>query len=223
MPFCSECGYQVNAEAKFCRSCGAALSGSPALETGGSETVQQIADSEVAAGQPNLASLGRRFGAHLLDAIVVAVLFWMIGSQVAETVGGSTASGFELEGTPALVVILLTFVASLFYMSLTEGLWNGQSLGKKLMGIAVVGEDGKRCRFSQALKRNILRLVDGFALYIVGLVLAWRSEKNQRFGDRMAGTLVVRLTKGAKRAADADDAKARVRFSMGTGSSYVDT
>ena len=111
---------------------------------------------------------------------------------------------------------------SLAYMSLTEAYWNGQSFGKKLFGIQVVGEDGTPCTLRQALARNILRLVDGFVFYLVGLFLALNSEKRQRLGDRVARTVVVQRKPDP--AVKDGEGKSKIRFSMGTssGADYVD-
>jgi uncharacterized RDD family membrane protein YckC len=43
-----------------------------------------------------------------------------------------------------------------------------------------------------AIVRNVLRLVDGFLFYLIGAIAVWASEKKQRLGDRVAGTIVVR-------------------------------
>jgi len=40
--------------------------------------------------------------------------------------------------------------------------------------------------------RNLLRLVDGIALYTVGIILILKSEQGQRLGDRLAGTVIER-------------------------------
>jgi uncharacterized RDD family membrane protein YckC len=45
-----------------------------------------------------------------------------------------------------------------------------------------------------ALIRNILRIVDGLFVYLVGAILVWKSDKRQRLGDRVAHTVVVRAS-----------------------------
>jgi len=44
----------------------------------------------------------------------------------------------------------------------------------------------------QAFKRNILRIIDGLFAYLIGAVLIWRSDKQQRLGDSYAMTVVVK-------------------------------
>jgi uncharacterized RDD family membrane protein YckC len=68
----------------------------------------------------------------------------------------------------------------------------GMTVGKRLVGIRVVAEDGEHAGLGPAVIRNLLRLVDGLFFYLVGAVFALTSPRGQRLGDRAAGTLVVR-------------------------------
>ncbi|PTD94466.1 hypothetical protein C9439_02305 [archaeon SCG-AAA382B04] len=67
----------------------------------------------------------------------------------------------------------------------------GQTLGKMLTGIKVVKQDGSPCDFSSSLIRNLLRVVDGIFVYVVGALFIAQSDKDQRLGDRIANTVVV--------------------------------
>jgi len=68
----------------------------------------------------------------------------------------------------------------------------GATLGKRLVGIRVVGEDGEHVTFGAAVVRNLVRLVDALFFYLVGFVSALLSARGQRLGDRAARTIVVR-------------------------------
>jgi uncharacterized RDD family membrane protein YckC len=70
----------------------------------------------------------------------------------------------------------------------------GQTLGKRLLGIRVVNQDGSRVSFGASFIRNILRIVDALpVLYIVGLITVLATgERRQRVGDLAARTRVVR-------------------------------
>jgi len=70
---------------------------------------------------------------------------------------------------------------------------NGQSIGKKLMHIKVIGEDGGRPALHQYLIRWLTRPFDIiFSLGLTGLLTTVLSKKNQRLGDMAAGTLVIK-------------------------------
>lgn len=79
---------------------------------------------------------------------------------------------------------------------LMEIIWRGQTVGKKVLGLRVVDEQGLKLRISQVVIRNLLRFVDMLpALYAVGGVVSLFSPRAQRLGDLAAGTVVVRSIK----------------------------
>ena len=86
---------------------------------------------------------------------------------------------------------LLWIVFFLVYYVYMEGS-RGQTIGKMLTRIKVVSEDGGKINMNQALIRNVLRIIDAIAFYLVGAVLIWRSEKKQRLGDSVAKTIVIK-------------------------------
>ncbi|MBW3666803.1 MAG: RDD family protein, partial [Actinobacteria bacterium] len=60
-------------------------------------------------------------------------------------------------------------------------------------GQRVVMEDGSPVDWRASTIRNVLRVVDVLPLfYLVGAILVWNSDRRQRLGDRVAGTVVVR-------------------------------
>ena len=86
------------------------------------------------------------------------------------------------------------WLAGAAYWLLRDGFFEGQSIGKRLMGLkVVVGEHRARCRFSHSALRNllwgipILNLVMGF----IGLQKLFRDRAGRHWGDRLADTRVV--------------------------------
>ncbi|HVJ12781.1 MAG TPA: RDD family protein, partial [Burkholderiales bacterium] len=73
-----------------------------------------------------------------------------------------------------------------------EARWNGQTPGKRAMGIAVLNDDGTPLRWPGALTRNLLRAVDFLPfLYGIGLAAMLINRDFKRLGDLAAGTVVV--------------------------------
>lgn len=132
-----------------------------------------------------LAGLGSRALAHLLDVIlIVAALFGIVSL---------TQLVLVLEpGLYQAVVMMSAALGPFLYFILLEGLWNGQTLGKKATGLRVRLADGTPVTFQAALGRNLLRPADVIPLtYLVGLIAVFTNPKAQRIGDLVAGTIVV--------------------------------
>ena len=133
-----------------------------------------------------LAGPGSRLAAWLVDLSVVLLLVSLLG-----TVMGFAALWF---GSYALAVYgVASFVLFMGYWIVLEMRWQGRTLGKRLLGLRVVGELGLPLDFSQVLLRNLLRTVDlvpgaaGVAVLFCAL-----QRHHRRLGDLVAGTLVVR-------------------------------
>jgi len=143
-----------------------------------------------------LASIGNRFLACAVDhglqvgaiLLVVLVFFWT---------GYLTRLGDRLSEAPKwilAVVIILMFVLWSGYFALFEWLWNGQTPGKRMLKLRVIREDGRPVTLWEAAARNLLRTFDmmPFPFYSIGLVSVFLSSRDQRTGDFVAGTVVVR-------------------------------
>ncbi len=84
------------------------------------------------------------------------------------------------------------FLLWLVYYTYFEGS-SGQTLGKKVINIKVVKSDGSKCEYGSALIRTILRIIDNLPfLYILGIILIAATDKQQRLGDMLANTIVVK-------------------------------
>ncbi len=84
------------------------------------------------------------------------------------------------------------FVVSIGYGIITEWYWHGQTLGKKLLRLRVMDEQGLRLQFSQIVIRNLLRFIDSFpVLYLVGGLVCLCNRRVQRLGDFAANTIVT--------------------------------
>lgn len=88
---------------------------------------------------------------------------------------------------------ILLYAPVLLYHLFFEIIMNGQSIGKKLMNIRVIGENGGRPALHQYLIRWLTRPFDfSFSFCIAGLLTVLLTKKNQRLGDLAAGTLVIK-------------------------------
>jgi uncharacterized RDD family membrane protein YckC len=127
--------------------------------------------------------VGRRLVATVIDIVV----FFVIGYVIAGANGGTTSDGFNLQGAPAF----LAFGIWMLYYIVLEGAL-GATLGKLALGMRVTMDDGSKVGWQAVIIRNVLRIVDGIAFYLVAAILVWQSPKRQRLGDRLAHTVVLR-------------------------------
>ncbi|HTZ08292.1 MAG TPA: RDD family protein [Acidimicrobiales bacterium] len=149
-----------------------------------------------------LAGLGSRFVAALLDGLVQSAVALILAYAVARALGTSPGGTTTTRAYVDVgLVSLITFLAVFGYPVLFECLNNGRTPGKAMTGLRVVRTDGAAVGFRSSLLRNVLRLVDWLpAFYFVGSVLVLASRHNQRLGDMLGSTLVVRERGAATRA-----------------------
>jgi uncharacterized RDD family membrane protein YckC len=171
--------------------------------TGGQiDTRIEIVTPENIAFQYRVAGPFRRLPAFLID-VAIRVGLAIVGMIAAMLVFGSAG----VLGVGFGIAMLIWFALAWFYGGLFEALWNGQTPGKRLLGIRVVSVEGQPITPFQAILRNILREVDAQPmwfisaglpipiipvwLYQVGLLAAMLNDRFQRLGDLAAGTMVV--------------------------------
>lgn len=138
------------------------------------------------------AGIPLRFVAVLLDAVIVLfplsiVIGLMSGGGYAEHGDGWGNAGVNIGGN---LFWLLLAVAVGYYVVCEAA--TGATLGKRMVGIRVIGEDGEHITFGAAVIRNVLRLIDALFFYLVGFMFALLSARGQRLGDRAAHTIVIR-------------------------------
>ena len=132
-----------------------------------------------------LAGPFHRFAAYLLD-VALWLLLVIVATILSLILSFGSVSGIGL----ALVAY---FVLTWGYGAACEGLFNGQTLGKRMVGLRVVSDRGVPITGAQAVLRNLVGIVDGplpFG-FLLGLSSMILSHKFQRLGDLAAGTMVV--------------------------------
>jgi uncharacterized RDD family membrane protein YckC len=140
-----------------------------------------------------LAGIGSRFIAILVDSLILGFAFFILGVLAAIIVPALHLVG-DVSANWAVGIILLIFFLMLWgYFVLFEAFSNGRTPGKRVAKIRVIHQSGRGINFVEALARNLVRFVDFLpSFYAIGIVVIFLSRRNQRFGDMVAGTLVVR-------------------------------
>ena len=140
-----------------------------------------------------LADLMRRFFGWFID-FIVQIAYLMVVSEVLESYLASTKTSdrsLPFAYNISSVEILL-YVPLLLYHLMSELLMNGQSIGKKIVGIRVISASGNRPSVYQFLLRWLIRPFDTYFFLLPALICMLVSKKTQRLGDLAAGTLVIK-------------------------------
>ncbi|MDR2039657.1 MAG: RDD family protein [Bacteroidales bacterium] len=133
------------------------------------------------------ASVGERFIAAALDRILW--FFWFL-------LWYFIIDGLNLKSSLFLVILIAAPV--LFYYLCCELLFNGQSVGKRIMSIRVAKVDGTSPSFGDYFLRWIFRLLENTATAAIAIVSMMCTAKCQRLGDLAAKTCVIRTRQKAK-------------------------
>jgi uncharacterized RDD family membrane protein YckC len=129
-------------------------------------------------------------GSKLDNRRVLAALI-----DLAIVVAGSTvilaAAGVLGQSDVGMPLTAVTIGWALYYYFACES-GSGQTVGKRVMKIRVVGTDGAPAGMREIGLRTVLRVIDGMFVYLVGLIvmLATR-ERRGRLGDLVAHTMIV--------------------------------
>jgi uncharacterized RDD family membrane protein YckC len=150
-----------------------------------------------------LSGLGVRMGAQLIDLLLSMAAIFVVAFLGARFL--------EWEALSLLMLLLFFAVRTPYYIA-SELMWNGQTLGKRLLGIRVVASDGTGLTTHAVVVRNLMREAEVFgpAIAVFGgfsigglwtlVMLIWivvvfvvplRDKQGRRLGDLIAGTCVI--------------------------------
>ena len=144
-----------------------------------------------------LASTLQRAAAAMID-VVIFIIYFVIMSMVL-----GLANVFANYGSELFVTLLLIKIPWIFYNPIVEYFTSGQSLGKYILGIRVVTIHGERPGFREVFTRWLFKgdfvwisadilILLWCGVAVMGAIFSATSERRQRLGDVMAGTVVIR-------------------------------
>lgn len=134
-----------------------------------------------------IAGLGSRALAALIDILIIGTI------STAQLLAGAALQS-RFPGVPFFAVIGFAQFALIWgYFALFEGLREGQTPGKKRMGIRVIQDTGHGITMRDAVVRNLIRIADFLPPpYLLGALTMAIHPRAKRLGDLAAGTIVVR-------------------------------
>lgn len=138
--------------------------------------------------QYEVAAIGDRLLAFLIDFIIMAGVGAIIAGIYQQTVGFSTQSTL-------IYGILLIMIPFSFYHVLLEIFNNGQSIGKRIMKIKVIRLDGTEPTLGNYIIRWLTRIIEILGIFGMALIVILVNGKGQRLGDLGGGTTVAKVKK----------------------------
>jgi uncharacterized RDD family membrane protein YckC len=149
-----------------------------------------------------LAGLGSRFLAVFLDTLFQALVLIalivgiaLLASNLPTPARHAVDSSTDKIANAIVVALVVAVLFMIFfgYFILFESMWDGQTPGKKILGIRVVRDGGYPIDFGASLVRNLIRVGEAtLGYYLLSAISAVLSPENKRLGDLAAGTIVVR-------------------------------
>jgi len=199
---CNQCGKQLNDRSKFCPGCGAARLSTVAL--GSSVRVANAAGAAMEISAPTSkpsrrasvdaaastslepADFGMRLGAWLFDLLLFLI------AVMASTFLLSSFSKKSIVGSNAMLAAFYSVAVVLFAFNfIVLAGQAGQTLGKRLVGIRVVKEDGTPVTYVSVLLRHFVGYTLSALVGFLGFLWVIWDSKHQGWHDKIARTIVV--------------------------------
>ena len=164
---CPRCGQVNEPGSHFCLSCGFPLD-----ETSHSEVLSRASPTVVSSNQPG--GFWTRFLAFLIDWVLLLAPYFILTAMS----GDNTTS------------LILSYGVVIVYYTLGVGIWS-TTIGKRLLGLAVLGPSGYRLGLGRAFARYAAYYPSFFFLGIGFIMIAFRADK-RGLHDLICDTVVVK-------------------------------
>lgn len=139
---------------------------------------------------PRLGARAIDFFAHYACLFAAGILVALPIALEAERNGHSGAAAIDGLENPGGLALVLMLLGSILSHALAEGL-GGATLGKRLLGFAVIGTHGRPAGFVAALKRSVAFVWDGLFFGLLAYQKMTETSLRQRYGDHWGETVVV--------------------------------
>lgn len=125
--------------------------------------------------------------------VVPRALAWALDVAIRGMVAMTLLTGIGLLGpSGAGIGLIVIFAIYWGYMVVFEVLWDGQTPGKRALGLRVANDNGTPVTWLPSIVRNLMRTVDMMpVLYGFGVATSFIDPYGRRLGDLVAGTVVV--------------------------------
>jgi uncharacterized RDD family membrane protein YckC len=159
-------------------------------EEGGGE-VSQLVTGEAVVLQVRIARMPTRALACAIDMALQGIVLTVLIALLTGFLFGSESS----EALAVALIFIVVLLVVVGYRVVMETLTRGRTLGKMVLGLKVVRDDGSSIRFRHALVRTLMWFFVDFAPWFAaspGIVASLMNKQGKRIGDMVAGTVVIR-------------------------------
>lgn len=154
----------------------------------------EVKTPEYVSLQFRLAGLGSRAAAFIIDQMFLMLVNILCIIIAYFVVKGMYSLPFFLidSSVPIAITVIILFIINGGYFFACEFFTGGRTLGKKMVGIRVIQDNGHSITLLSSFIRNLLRIIDSLPTgYFVGILMIFFHPKHKRLGDLVAGTIVV--------------------------------
>lgn len=153
--------------------------------------MSQLVTGEAVVLQVRIARMPTRALACAIDMLLQGIVLVVLISLLAGFLIGSESS----EALAVALIFIVVLLVVVGYRVVMETLTRGRTVGKMVLGLKVVRDDGSSIRFRHALVRTLLWFFVDFAPWFAaspGIVASLMNKQGKRIGDMVAGTVVIR-------------------------------
>jgi uncharacterized RDD family membrane protein YckC len=153
--------------------------------------VSQLVTGEAVVLQVRIARMPTRALACAIDVLLQGIVLVVLIALLAGFLFGSDTS----EALAVALIFIVVLLVVVGYRVVMETLTRGRTLGKMVLGLKVVRDDGSSIRFRHALVRTLMWFFVDFAPWFAacpGIVASLMNKQGKRVGDMVAGTVVIR-------------------------------
>ncbi|MFG1624645.1 RDD family protein [Kribbella sp. NPDC049227] len=153
--------------------------------------MSQLVTGEAVVLQVRIARMPTRALACAIDVLLQLIVLSVLISLLAGFLIGGDAS----EALAVSLIFIVILLVAVGYRVVMETLTRGRTLGKMVLGLKVVRDDGSSIRFRHALVRTLFWFFVDFAPWFAacpGIVASLMNKQGKRIGDMVSGTVVIR-------------------------------
>ena len=157
----------------------------------GGDVVSQLVTGEAVVLQVRIARMPTRALACAIDVILQGVVLMVLIGLLTGFLLGSQSS----EALAVALIFIVVLLVAVGYRVVMETLTRGRTIGKMVLGLKVVRDDGSSIRFRHALVRTLMWVFVDCAPWFAaspGIVASLMNKQGKRIGDMVAGTVVIR-------------------------------